>query len=105
MTEEEKQIIKTAKTIIERDEKKKLLESAKTIVENDNEFSGLAIASMVIGIISIIIFAIICGPLSVILGCCALRSGKKGKGMAWAGIITGTIGFISYLILLITGVF
>lgn len=104
MTEEEKQLIETAKAIIERDEEKQLLKSARTIVENNNEISGLAIASMVVGIISTIIFTIICGPLSIILGCCALRSEKKGKGMAWAGIITGTISIILYLILLVIGV-
>lgn len=66
---------------------------------------GLAVASMVIGIVAIVLsfipvigfISFILGPIAVILGIVAIVK-KRGKGQAIAGIITGALGFIIVLI-------
>ena len=124
MTEEEKQIVEAAKSIIKRDEEKQLLERQKDIVEKDkaeidknsNRVNGLAIASMVVGIIAILVVEILIsalkslatvpflilmgiGTLALGLGLFALRSKKEnGKGMAWDGIIAGACTIILCII-------
>jgi len=67
----------------------------------------LAIASLVLGIVSFIIFAIPAGILSIVFGAIALTRIKNnpnqpGKGMALAGMICGIVGMGLYLILLAT---
>ncbi len=52
---------------------------------------GMAIASLILGIVSFFCFAIIAGPLAIIFGCVAKSQGSK-SGMATAGIVTGAIG-------------
>ena len=63
--------------------------------------NGIAVAAMVLGIVSLALFFIpivglICGLIGFILGFSGLskanRLGGKGKGMAIAGIVTGIIG-------------
>ena len=66
--------------------------------------NGLSVASMVTGIVSIVlswtvIFSIPLGILAVIFG--FVGKGKGGKGMAIAGIITGAIGLLLTVIILI----
>lgn len=56
--------------------------------------NGLAIASLVCGIIGIIIFAIVLGPLSIVFGGVGLSRANKGashKGIAIAGLVLGII--------------
>lgn len=58
---------------------------------------GLAIAAMVLGIVSIVFFciwyiSITCAVLAIIFGILALKS--TGRGMAIAGISTGAVGFV-----------
>ena len=55
------------------------------------ESKGLSIASMVLGIIALVLFCIPfvcfpCGIISVILGGVSLAGKKAGKGMAVAGL-------------------
>ena len=62
---------------------------------------GFSIASLVLGIISLIAFAIIAGTLAIVFGAIAIN--KEGKNaMAIAGIITGIVGIVLWLILLAT---
>lgn len=52
---------------------------------------GMAIASMVLGIVSFFCFGIITAPLAIIFGGVAKSKGYKG-GMATAGIVCGAVG-------------
>lgn len=69
-------------------------EKVKKQEEPKEDKNGLCIASMVLGIISIVLFliwfiSIPCAILAVIFGCIGIKSSKKG--MAIAGIVTGSI--------------
>lgn len=69
---------------------------------------GMAIAAMVVGIVSVALclywfLSIPAGIVAVVLGVIARRRGV-GAGMALAGIITGAIGFVLGLVILILGV-
>lgn len=63
-------------------------------MENENqtpveEKKGLSIASMVLGLVGLVLFAIPCGILAIIF---ALVGKKKGgKGFATAGLVLGII--------------
>lgn len=62
--------------------------------------SGFAIASLVLGIISLVIWclwmiSIPCSILALIFGILAVK--KPGKGMAIAGIITGSIALAIWI--------
>ncbi len=64
---------------------------------------GLAIASMVLGIVSFFCFGIITGIIAVILGAVSKNQGCK-SGMATAGIVCGLIGLIlSILVIILAG--
>lgn len=72
-----------------------------------NPTSGLAIASMVLGILSLVVscfgvVGIICGILAVIFGGCALLTKKGGKGMSIAGLVCGIIALIPSIIVIST---
>lgn len=73
--------------------------TAKEPVKNRK---GLAIAAMVLGIVSIVFFcvwyiSIPCAVLAIIFGILALKSTRRG--MAIAGISTGAVGFVLMLLL------
>lgn len=68
--------------------------------------SGLAIASMVLGIVSLCISCIpiistICAILGLVFGCISLRGNKSGREMAIAGITTSIVSIILMIIFLI----
>lgn len=70
--------------------------------------AGLAIASMVLGICSIVFcclgyIAIVIAIVGLILGIVSLKGQRAGRGMAIAGIITSAIGLILLVVLLIVG--
>ncbi len=74
------------------------------------KFSGMAIASMVCGILSITctgFLGIVLGPIALGLGLTGRKAiagsngWKKGDGMAIAGIVTGVIGIILSIVYLI----
>ena len=71
------------------------------------EKKGLAIASMVLGITSIVpgwcipYLPFILGLIGVILGGVSLSKKQGGKGMAIAGLVTSIISLVIYLIILI----
>lgn len=60
---------------------------------------GLAVTSMVCGIVSFFCFGIILGALAIIFGGVAKSKGNKG-GMATAGIVLGVVGIALYFITL-----
>ena len=64
---------------------------------------GLAIASMVCGIASVICCygGTLVGLVAVILGAVSLAKKNGGKGMAIAGIITGVVGLLFWLVFIV----
>ena len=64
------------------------------------EKKGLAIASLVLGIVGLFFFGLILGPLAIVFGIISLNKVKKqpkvyaGKGMAIAGIVIGAIALV-----------
>lgn len=64
---------------------------------------GLSIASMVLGVISIVLYCLpgvcfLCGIISIVFGGISVAGKKPGKGMAVAGLVCGIVG-ISFFIL------
>jgi len=82
-------------------------------MDNQAKASGLAVASLVTGILSVVSFigGMPLGIASIVCGSIDLArikdgsSGMKGKGMDIAGIILGIAGIILTIVLLILGVF
>lgn len=86
------------------DEEKKVVEIEKvdnveetTVEEPKKNRKGFCIASMVLGIIALVLFciwylSIPCAILAIIFGVLGIKS--TGKGMAIAGLVTGSIGLI-----------
>lgn len=69
--------------------------------------SGKAIASLVCGIVGLVVAGIILGIIAVTLGLLAKREiaadpGLTGGGLATAGIVTGAIGFVLAVVILAT---
>ncbi|MEE1766314.1 DUF4190 domain-containing protein [Streptomyces sp. SP18BB07] len=64
--------------------------------------NGLAIASLVCGIIGIFFFNVILGPLAIVLGAVGLRQAgvKGGGGLAKAGIVLGVVDLIVFAVLI-----
>ena len=60
---------------------------------------GMAIASMVLGILSIFIIPIVTGTLGIVLGGVAKSKGNK-SGMSTAGIVCGIIGIVGWILML-----
>ena len=68
--------------------------------------AGMAIASMVLGIISLVGFcawyvAIPCAIVGIILGLVSLSRKARGRGMAIAGVVTGAVGIALAIIIVI----
>ena len=68
--------------------------------------SGLAVASLVLGILSILMAAtllipLICGPLAILFGILSRKGDDKLSGLATAGIICGVVGLVLGLLFLI----
>ncbi|MBR5278541.1 MAG: DUF4190 domain-containing protein [Clostridia bacterium] len=77
--------------------------NAKVKTASNSDGKGFAIASLICGIVSIIMFAIITGPLGIVFGAIAKNKGNTSP-MATAGIVCGVIGVIGWLILMAMGV-
>lgn len=84
----------------------KISTSTETAVNSQN---GLATASLVVSILAILIYILFgpiwsncMGPLAMIMGAISLlqirKQGGKGKGIAIAGIVIGTLPFIITLV-------
>lgn len=71
-----------------------MIENKETEVINNEKTPGLSVASMVLGIVSIVTWcawfiSIPCSILALIFGILGVK--KPGKGMAITGIVTGSI--------------
>ena len=67
------------------------------------ESKGFSIASMVLGIVSLVLVCIPAGIVAIILGGVSLATKKGGRGMAIAGLVCAIIGIAVYVILTIIG--
>ena len=65
----------------------------------NKELNVLGLISMIIAIIGLFIFGIPCGVTSLILGIIGIATAgeTKGKGMAIAGTVVGTIDLVTVL--------
>ncbi len=69
---------------------------------------GMAIASLICGILSLLLccfsyVGLVLGIVAIVLGIISKKKTENGKGMALAGIITGSIGGAIALIFVIIG--
>lgn len=93
----------------EKENSKKETKETKVVEEPKKEKKRLCIASMILGIVALVFFclwyiSIPCGILAIIFGIKGVKTANKG--MAIAGLITGSIGvIISILILMVLFVF
>ncbi|MFB4419779.1 DUF4190 domain-containing protein [Streptomyces sp. QL37] len=64
--------------------------------------NGLAVASLVCGIVGLVFFSVILGPVAIVLGAFGLRQvpAKGGAGMAKAGLVLGIIDVILFVVLM-----
>lgn len=98
--DKEKEIVEIEK--VNQTEEKENTNNTNSKKEEKKQKKGLCIASMVLGIVSLVLFclwyiSIPCGILSIIFGIVGIKT--IDKGMAIAGIVTGAIGlFISFCI-------
>jgi hypothetical protein len=74
-----------------------------------NGGSGLAIASMVLGIVALVFsccfvyLSIPCAIIGLILGAVSISGKKGGKGMAIAGVVCSIVSLIPSVIVILTG--
>lgn len=78
---------------------------------NQQGGSGIAIASMILGILSIVFsccygIGLILAIIGLILGGVALKQQRPGRGMAIAGVVTSILGLLPLIfwILLLLGI-
>ncbi|MGV9255576.1 DUF4190 domain-containing protein [Streptomyces sp. NPDC003697] len=71
-------------------------------VSSRSRTNGLAVASLVCGIIGLFLFNIVLGPIAIVLGFVGLRqaSAKGGGGMAKAGIVLGIVDLVLFFVLM-----
>jgi hypothetical protein len=65
--------------------------------------NGLAIAGLVCGIVGLLVFGFILGPLAIIFGGVSVHRANQGaahRGMAWAGLVLGIIDIVLLVVLL-----
>ncbi|CAL9342804.1 hypothetical protein SUDANB58_00302 [Streptomyces sp. enrichment culture] len=64
--------------------------------------NGLAIASLVCGIIGLFLFNVVLGPIAIVLGVVGMRQApaRGGAGMAKAGIVLGVVDLVLFLVLM-----
>ena len=82
-------------------EEEKVVETVET-KEVKQESKGLSIASMVLGIISLVLFclwyvSLPCAILAIIFAIVGMKKG--GKGMAIAGLVTGIVAICLYVLI------
>jgi hypothetical protein len=62
--------------------------------------NGFSIASLILGILSLLGFGLLTGIPAIILGGIALKRRQPERGMSLAGVITGSIGTLFSLLLI-----
>jgi Domain of unknown function (DUF4190) len=80
--------------------------AATTTTTTTTRTSGKAIASLVLGIISLFLFGVIAGVLAIIFGVQARREIEAdpsvgGRGLATAGLTLGIIGVVLWAIIIL----
>jgi hypothetical protein len=64
--------------------------------------NGLAVASLVCGLVGLIFFGVILGPLAIIFGAIGIgkanQIGGKGKGLAIAGLVIGVVDLLVFFV-------
>lgn len=90
--------------VIKKDVENVKKEEGKVTDDKENvvDRKGFAVASMVLGIIALVLFWIFylsvpCAILAIIFGILSIKSSRKG--MSIAGITTGAIGFVLMVLL------
>lgn len=83
-------------------------ENMQNNIPGGSQSKGLAIASMVLGIIALVFFCFVyvsipCGIIALILGGVSIATKKPGKGMAIAGLVCGILAIVIYVICLLVG--
>lgn len=74
-----------------------------------NGGTGLAIASMVLGIVALVLscclyfISIPCAVIGVILAAVSIKGQRDGKGMAIAGMVCSIISLVPAIIVIVTG--
>ncbi len=63
---------------------------------------GMAVASLVLGIVSMLCFPPVTGTLGIVFGAVARTKGNKSP-MTIAGIICGAVGIVLWIVMLTTG--
>ena len=66
--------------------------------------NGLAIAGLVCGLVGLVFFSVVLGPLAVIFGGVGLSRAKRGaggRGMAIAAIVLGVIDILLFVVLVV----
>lgn len=101
MEEEKKEIIEVEK--VEEVENTRV-EETKQATPPKTDRKGFGIAAMVLGIVSLVFFclwyiSIPCAILALIFGILGVKS--TGKGMAITGIVTGSIGLVVTVLIVI----
>ena len=97
--------VSQSKKIISKDELKSLKKEVQRVKETKGSNpGGMAIASLVLGIVSLFVAGLPLGILAVIFGSISMRRLEKGngRGMAIAGLILGLVGILGALIILTT---
>jgi hypothetical protein len=77
--------------------------------DNRTQGSGMATASLVLGILALItsftvIGGVVLGLLALIFGILVVRRAAPGRGRAIAGIVTGILGLVLAIVLIVVGV-
>jgi hypothetical protein len=66
--------------------------------------NGLAIAGLVCGLVGLLFFSVILGPLAIIFGGVGVSRANRGaphKGMAIAGVVLGIVDVILFVVLVV----
>lgn len=103
MDEDKKEMIEVEK-VDNKENTNKEASQTKAVEEPKKEKKGFCIASMVLGIVALVFFciwyiSIPCGILAIIFGILGIKT--INKGMAIAGLITGSIGLVISTLILI----
>ncbi len=68
------------------------------------ESNGLAIAGLVCGLVGLLFFSVILGPLAIIFGGIGISKANRGarhKGMAIAAVVLGIIDLLLFIVLVV----
>ena len=91
-----------------RNELVKEFKTVTPVYQNDNAAppaKGMAVASLILGLVGLIVFGYIAGTLAIVFGAIALsrikkNPGQKGMGMAVAGLVLGILDVVLLAILM-----